>query len=159
MDLSEKCLNLRKANGLTQEQVAEKTGVSRQSVSKWESGQSVPELDKIVALCELFNVSTDYLLKPTEIDLLSVKTQMLENQQKTLEQTMQSKKEWQKKTLLGCIAIYLIAFAVLILIDSLTWMNDFLWNLLPGLTLHIILFCIATAVSIVFCLRRKPDFH
>lgn len=40
MDLSEKCLNLRKANGLTQEQVAEKTGVSRQSVSKWESGVS-----------------------------------------------------------------------------------------------------------------------
>lgn len=158
MDLSEKLLNLRKANGLTQEQLAEKTGVSRQSVSKWESGQSVPELDKIVVLCELFNVSTDYLLKPTEIDLLSVKTQMLENQQKTLEQTIQ-KKEWQKKTLLGCIAIYLIAFAVLILIDNLKWMNDFLRNLLPGLTLHIILFCIATAVSIVFCLRRKPDLH
>lgn len=87
MELSEKLLNLRKANDLTQEQLAEKIGISRQSVSKWESGQAVPELDKIVALCELFNVTTDYLLKPSEIDPLTAKTQLLENQQKNLENT------------------------------------------------------------------------
>ena len=150
MDLSEKLLNLRKANDLTQEQLAEKTGVSRQSVSKWESGQSVPELDKIVALCEIFNVSTDYLLKPSEIDLLSAKTQMLENQQKSLENAMQ-KKERRKNLIFGCAAIYLIAFAALILMERLTWMNDFLWNLFPGVTLHILILCIATAAAFLFC--------
>lgn len=156
MDLSEKLLNLRKANDLTQEQLAEKTGVSRQSVSKWESGQSVPELDKIVALSELFNVSTDYLLKPSEIDLLTVKTQMLENQQKTLEKEMQ-KKTRQKKTILGCIAIYLLAFAILLLLKRISWEVEVLWNLFPELTLHIILFIIATAAAIIFYLRSKPD--
>lgn len=50
MDLSEKLLTLRKANNLTQEQFAEKLDVSRQSISKWESGQASPELDKIVAM-------------------------------------------------------------------------------------------------------------
>lgn len=147
MDLSEKLLNLRKANDLTQEQLAEKTGVSRQSVSKWESGQSVPELDKIVALCEIFNVSTDYLLKPSEIDLLSAKTQMLEN-------AMQ-KKERRKNLIFGCAAIYLVAFAALILMERLTWMNDFLWNLFPGVTLHILILCIATAAAFLFCRRQR----
>ena len=45
MDISEKILQLRKAKGFTQEELAEKLNVSRQSVSKWESGQSVPELE------------------------------------------------------------------------------------------------------------------
>ena len=62
MNFSEKLLTLRKANDLTQEQLAEKLAVSRQSVSKWESGQAVPELDKIVAMSAIFDVTTDYLL-------------------------------------------------------------------------------------------------
>lgn len=84
MDLSEKILTLRKSRNLTQEQLAENLDVSRQTISKWESGQSLPEPDKIVALSEIFNVSTDLLLKPSEIDSLSLKTEMLENQQKQL---------------------------------------------------------------------------
>ena len=47
MDLSEKILKLRKANNLSQEELAEKLGVSRQSISKWESGQSLPDIDKL----------------------------------------------------------------------------------------------------------------
>lgn len=49
MNFSEKLLTLRKAKNLTQEQLAEKLDVSRQSISKWESGQAVPEMEKIVA--------------------------------------------------------------------------------------------------------------
>lgn len=63
MTLSEKILHLRKQNGLSQEAFAEKLGVSRQSVSKWESGTAIPEIDKIVAMSEVFGVSTDELLK------------------------------------------------------------------------------------------------
>lgn len=63
MTLSEKILHLRKQNGLSQEAFAEKLGVSRQSVSKWESGAAVPDVDKVIAMSEIFGVSTDELLK------------------------------------------------------------------------------------------------
>lgn len=63
MTLGEKIFDLRKRNGWSQEELAEKCDVSRQSVSKWESGQSVPDLDKILMLSDIFQVSTDYLLK------------------------------------------------------------------------------------------------
>jgi len=63
MILGEKIMELRKKNGWSQEELAGKLNVSRQSVSKWESSMSVPDLDKILQLSEIFEVSTDYLLK------------------------------------------------------------------------------------------------
>lgn len=63
MTLGEKIYILRTEHGLSQEAFGESLGVSRQSVSKWETNQSVPELDKIVAICDLFGVTTDYLLR------------------------------------------------------------------------------------------------
>jgi len=65
MELSERILQFRKALGLSQEQLAEQVGVSRQSISKWETGQSAPELDKVVALSRIFGISTDELLGNT----------------------------------------------------------------------------------------------
>lgn len=59
--LSEKIYTLRRKNGLSQEQLAEKIGVSRQAVSKWEGGLSTPELEKLKALSECFQVSIDEL--------------------------------------------------------------------------------------------------
>lgn len=64
--LSEKIAALRRQKGWSQEELAERLGISRQSVSKWESGASVPDLDRIVKLSVLFEVSTDYLLKEEE---------------------------------------------------------------------------------------------
>lgn len=66
MTLGEKIYKLRVEKGLSQEAFGEMLNVSRQSVSKWETDQSVPELDKIVSISELFAVSTDYLLKESE---------------------------------------------------------------------------------------------
>ena len=66
MALGERLQALRKSRGLSQEQLAEQAGVSRQAVSKWELGESVPELGKVVALSEFFGVTTDYLLKGSE---------------------------------------------------------------------------------------------
>ena len=60
---SEKLLELRRQEGLSQEQLADRLGVTRQSVSKWESGAAVPELGKLIALSEMFSVSVDYLVK------------------------------------------------------------------------------------------------
>lgn len=63
MIFAEKVLNLRRKNGWSQEELAEKAGVSRQSVSKWESAASIPDINKILELSRIFGVSTDYLLK------------------------------------------------------------------------------------------------
>lgn len=63
MLLSEKIVHYRKLHGWSQEDLAERMGVSRQSVSKWESGISVPELERIVQLCDLFGISADTLLR------------------------------------------------------------------------------------------------
>ena len=63
MNLNQKITQLRNDNNWSQEELAEKLNVSRQSVSKWESGQSKPDLDNIVVLSNIFDVSTDYLLK------------------------------------------------------------------------------------------------
>lgn len=114
MEFSERLLTLRKGMDLTQEQLAEKINVSRQSVSKWESGQAVPELEKIVALSEVFDVTIDYLLKPSEIDELSVKTEMLEKQQQQI-----LIRERKQKRLVRCIAyaagVYLLFLAVFLI--------------------------------------------
>lgn len=63
MILANKIIELRKKAGWSQEELADRLGVSRQAVSKWESAQSVPDLERIIAMSSLFGVSTDYLLK------------------------------------------------------------------------------------------------
>ncbi len=63
MAISEKLYKLRKQSGLSQEQLAEKLNVSRQAISKWESGTSIPESEKLITISNFFGVSLDYLLK------------------------------------------------------------------------------------------------
>lgn len=66
MQISNRIQKLRKEKGLSQDQLAGEIGVSRQAVSKWESQQSLPDVEKLIALSDYFGVSTDYLLKGTE---------------------------------------------------------------------------------------------
>lgn len=146
MDFSEKILSLRKSRGLTQEQLAEKLNVSRQSVSKWESGQAIPELETIVALCRVFDITTDYLLKPSEMDELSIKTEMLEKQQQLL-----LIREQRYKQIFTCIVyslgIYLFFFAVYMI-------GHFyfeIWN--PSVIFAE--FLIATAIVIFVCVKKE----
>lgn len=63
MIFADKLIQLRKKNGWSQEELAEQMNVTRQSVSKWEGAQSIPDLEQIIKLSELFGVTTDYLLK------------------------------------------------------------------------------------------------
>ena len=72
MKLSEKIIELRKVNGMTQEELASKCNVSRQSISKWETDIALPETEKLLILGELFHVSMDVLLKD-ELTLSEVK--------------------------------------------------------------------------------------
>ena len=62
MKLSDNIKFIRKENNLSQEQLAEQLGVSRQAVSKWESGQSYPEMDKVLLICKLYNYNIDELM-------------------------------------------------------------------------------------------------
>lgn len=66
MNIANRIQWLRKQKGFSQEELADKVGVSRQAVSKWESEQSTPDLEKIIAMSELFEVTMDYILKGVE---------------------------------------------------------------------------------------------
>ena len=73
MTIDQKILQLRTSKGISQEELAEMLGVSRQSVSKWEMGQALPQIDKVLQLSEIFSVSTDELLHDKmDISKLSV---------------------------------------------------------------------------------------
>ena len=66
MNIADRIQCLRKNKGLSQEELADKVGVSRQAVSKWESEQSTPDLEKIIIMSDYFGVTTDYILKGIE---------------------------------------------------------------------------------------------
>lgn len=66
MNIADRIQSLRKIKGISQEELADKIGVTRQSVSKWESEQSTPDIEKIILLSDYFEVTTDYLLKGIE---------------------------------------------------------------------------------------------
>ena len=80
MILADKIINLRKKNGWSQEELAEKLGVTRQSISKYEGAQSIPDLDKILKLSEIFGVTTDYLIKDELEEEEYAASQMQENE-------------------------------------------------------------------------------
>ncbi|MCM1179743.1 MAG: helix-turn-helix domain-containing protein [Clostridium sp.] len=147
MNFSEKLLTLRKAKDLTQEQLAEKLDVSRQSISKWESGQATPELDKIVALSAVFDVTTDYLLKSSEIDDLSVKTEMLEKQQQIM-----LRQEQKRQRIVVCV---LYAVAIYFLFFAVYFIGHFhFWKWVSNPSVFFAGFLIATAIVIFVCVKK-----
>lgn len=77
MTLGEKIQQLRKSRGMSQEQLAEKINVSRQSISKWELNDSIPDLNKIVMLSELFSISIDELIKENSSYRQSIETESI----------------------------------------------------------------------------------
>ncbi len=94
MKFGDKLIQLRKKNGLSQEELAEKLGVSRQSVSKWESNNTYPETDKIVQICNLFDCSMDDLINDKVVDL----DQTLRKNKNNFNEAMDSFLEFVTKT-------------------------------------------------------------
>ena len=66
MNIADRIQSLRRSRGISQEQLADALGVSRQAVSKWEAEQSSPDLERIIAMAEYFDVTTDYILRGIE---------------------------------------------------------------------------------------------
>lgn len=147
MTLSEKILELRKAKGLSQEQLAEKIGVSRQSISKWETGESVPEIERLTELSNVFNVTTDYLLKPSEVDELSIRTELLEKQQQDLIEKADVKSRIRFR-ILSCVAIYLVALAAILVFDTPVMNGSELQFPAKSLTAPILFVATAIAVAV-----------
>ena len=75
MLFADKLQNLRKSKGLSQEELAEKCNVTRQSVSKWETGLGYPETEKLLILCEILDVDLDYLLRDKSLKAQDNSTQ------------------------------------------------------------------------------------
>ena len=90
MTLGEKLQTLRRSRGLSQEQLAEILEVSRQAVSKWENGDSAPDLDRLRAICTYFGVTTDYLIWDEPEDA----PRSRETQRKPLRETVREHSEW-----------------------------------------------------------------
>ncbi len=115
MTLGEKLVKLRKENSYTQEQLAELLGVSRQSVSKWESDIAYPETDKLIEIGRLFNCSMDYLLKNEITDKTGKPDNCAEN--KTAEIGRNIISHMNKITLTKVINIAIRIIGVIIAID------------------------------------------
>ncbi len=122
MALSEKLYTLRKKSGLSQEQLAEQLGVSRQAISKWESGQSVPESDKLIVISSRFKVSLDYLLKEDDEQQVIPKEFQADNSLQTSGKT---------KWLLGIISC-IGGIVCLIILGLLSILNHDVSNQLSG---------------------------
>lgn len=150
--LSEKIYQLRRKSGLSQEQLAEKIGVSRQAVSKWEGGLSAPDLDKLKALSEYFQVTMDELTKDQDPNAAAVDTKQ--------ERNAASDKETESKMGIGlCLtgAVCLILFGILMIIrpSAVEQVNESSMITLNGTGILIVLFILQMVIGIVLILKRK----
>ncbi len=125
MILAEKIMELRKKNGWSQEELAFQMDVSRQSVSKWESGASIPDLERILKLSQLFGVSTDYLLKEELEDLLASSPEISDGDNGRRRVTMEVASEYMEnkiktsKKIAGAVSACILSPVVLIYLGAL----------------------------------------
>ena len=122
---SDNLTQLRKLKRMTQEDIAEAVGVSRQAVSKWESEQATPDLDKVVIMSDIFEVTTDYLLKGIE----PVKSDDHKTMADVIDQKVLTEKNGKRaKT---AVKWFLIGFGILLAIDLISMLVYFLVNGFP----------------------------
>lgn len=143
MSLGERLLNLRKNKQLSQEEAAERLGVTRQTISKWETDQSQPDFDKIVPLCELYSVSTEELLTGNKVNNLNDKNDLLQNEQKNL----RSKRA--KGIGLGVLMYFVSIVFIMITIPVLRL------NPIVASALFLLICGIATFIIIYTCIKYK----
>ena len=154
MIFADKLMDLRKKNGWSQEELAEKLNVSRQAVSKWESAQSVPDMSRIIQMSELFGVSTDYLLKD-ELEQAEVSRETVTdslNRTVNMEEAnrfLKTKEENSRRVALGVLLCILSPVALLLLGGAqstglLKWPE----NVAGGIGLVIMMLMIIPAVGL-----------
>ena len=168
MILADKIILLRKKSGWSQEELAEKLNVSRQSISKWEGAQSVPGMDKILQLSEIFGVSTDYLLKDS-IELEEYVEQESKSEESNVRYvSMEEANSYldltqniAHKMALG-VAMCIMSPAIIITLSNLYLLNQFSFseNQSQAIALTLFLITIASAVVIFISIGMKfKDFE
>lgn len=142
MSLGERLLNLRKEKHLSQEEVADKINVSRQTISKWETDQSTPDFDKIMPLCKLYEISADELLTGKE-----------EKKQNVNEEPIIYNEGISKKRAIGIgIGVLLYFFAIAFITVSIT---VFMLNPIIASSIFLLIIGFATFVIIYTCIIYK----
>ena len=165
MIFADKIIQLRKKNGWSQEELAEQMNVSRQSVSKWESAQSIPDIEKIIRLSEIFGVSIDYLLKDEMEDVEYTGCESDEGRELrrvTMEEAsdfIKVKRETSKRIAFG-VFLCILSPICLIILAAASEEYGLSENIVCGLGLVVLLGMIAAAVSIfILSGKRTADYE
>ena len=137
MNIGEKLFELRKEKKLSQEEVAEKLNVTRQTVSKWETGQSTPDFDKILPLCELYEISTEELLTGKKPEVVNSIEDNESNKEVNQEDNIRLKSA---EVVSSSVFIYIVSVAVFLVLVAVLRFN-------PVISLAILLTGIATATA------------
>lgn len=130
MEFNNKLYELRKQKGFSQEELANRLNVSRQTVSKWEVGDSTPDMEKLVAMSDLFGISLDELVldkspEPASVEQVPVKSELYSDIKKHV-LTDDNKKKVRKGT-----KIVLIVFGIILAIDAISFVVYVAFNGLP----------------------------
>ncbi len=144
MTIGEKLLNLRKQKNLSQEEVANCLNVSRQTISKWETDQSTPDLDKIGPLCELFEISADELIIGKNIE----KTVTINEQEN--EDIINHNKQRRAKGIGKGVLLYVVAIAWIMVSIPVMMMNPIVAS-----AIFLIICGVATYIIIYSCIIYK----
>lgn len=119
MNIGEKLFELRKAKNLSQEEVADKLNVTRQTVSKWETNQSTPDFDKIIPLCELFEIGAEELLTGKKVEEKAEQTEKQEEKVLTKEEIRRKSAQ----VVSSSVLIYILAVAFFIVAVAFLWID------------------------------------
>ncbi len=150
--LSEKIYTLRRKSGLSQEQLAEKLGVSRQAISKWEGGLSTPELEKIRALSDFFQVSIDELIREQGADDAFSGT---EEKISVADRQGTKNKIGVCLCLIGAVCLILLGVFMMMRPVSIAQLNESSMITLNGTGILIALFLLFMVIGIILILKRK----
>ncbi len=150
--LSEKIYTLRRKNGLSQEQLAEKIGVSRQAISKWEGGLSTPEVDKLRALSECFQITIDEL---TETQATSVPNDAKKEHKDSVPRGTGESKIGLVLCFIGAICLILFGILTVIHPSSASQINESSMITLNGTGILIALFVLLMILGIILTFKRK----
>ena len=172
MILADKIINLRKKNGWSQEELAEKLGVTRQSMSKYEGAQSIPDLDKILKLSEIFGVTTDYLIKDELEEEEYAPSQMQENESESDRSvhkvTMEMANEylqiidWTAGKTAFATMLCILSPIVLLMLGAMSEMPDYhiSENAAAGIGICVLIVLIAIAVTIfILCGMKTKKYE
>ena len=144
MTLGERLTELRKKDNLSQEEMAEKLGVSRQTISKWELDQSLPDFDKILPICKLYGISSEELLTGRKLD----------NNNDNMEYNLMTEEEINKKTAIAIsqsVGLFILSVIWIIIGSSIKFISD---EVLVGIFL---LIAGVGVVNLIYKLSVLPD--